>query len=344
LGRRIIFVMRSSFFVHAVNGSFGDPAFYLRVAHRREALLFDCGDLHALTSRDLLKIKAVFLSHAHIDHLSGFDRLLRSLLYRVEPLQVYGPTGVIERIGHRLAGYTWNLVRSYPLSIEVNECGTLGITRTACFAASTGFRVQPAVSLTVSAGLIKETPHYQVRGALLDHGDIPSLAFCLEEKIHVAIHGDALAERGYQPGRWLTHFKDLLRTQESDSTILEVPHVSGNLLRRTLKELKVEIAHCEPGMKIVYVTDASPTQANAEKIITLATEAHLLIIEATFAQQDWDLACTRNHLTAALAGELARRARARKTLFFHHSPRYQKQPQRLHKEAMAAFSGSITDS
>ncbi|HKL48307.1 MAG TPA: MBL fold metallo-hydrolase, partial [Desulfuromonadales bacterium] len=74
--------MRSVFFPHLVNGPFGDPALFVRLAHRGEALLFDCGNLHPLSHRDMLKISAVFLSHAHIDHLVGFDTLLRLLLYR----------------------------------------------------------------------------------------------------------------------------------------------------------------------------------------------------------------------------------------------------------------------
>ena len=59
--------MRSVFYPRLLNGSAGDPGLYVRLAHRSEALLFDCGDLGRLTTRDLLKIDSVFISHAHID-------------------------------------------------------------------------------------------------------------------------------------------------------------------------------------------------------------------------------------------------------------------------------------
>ena len=106
--------MRSVFYPRLVNGPFGDPALYVRLAHRGEALLVDCGDLHPITPRELLKIRAVFISHAHIDHLVGFGALLRAFLYQDTSLSVYGPPGIIERIAAQLAGYTWNLIEGYP--------------------------------------------------------------------------------------------------------------------------------------------------------------------------------------------------------------------------------------
>lgn len=329
--------MRSSFFVQPLNDPFGDPAFFVRVAHRREALLFDCGNLHSLNVRDLLKVQALFISHAHIDHLAGFDQLLRALLYRATPLHIYGPPGIIERMTHRLAGYTWNLVRGYPLRIHVSDCTDQGVVRSVQLTASSGFHPQPMDPPLGKGPWIHESRHYRVSCRALAHGDILSMGYALQEKIHVAIHGDALDARGYRPGPWLTHFKDLVRDQVPDATLLEIPLLSGGTKICSLGDLKSHMAHCETGMKVVYVTDVSPTQANMDQIAALAVDAHLLIIEAVFAQEDWKLACERNHLTAQAAGCIARRAGARKLLLFHHSPRYQHQPQRLHDEAMAAF-------
>jgi ribonuclease Z len=331
--------MRSSFFPRLLNGPFGDPAFYVRVAHRRQALLFDCGDLHALTTREGLKIAAVFISHAHIDHIIGFDALVRLFLYQDTRLLVFGPPGMADHIGGRLSGYTWNLIEGYPLELTVREWSEQG-GREVNFRAVNSFRPEPGETHPPRGDLLMETDHFRVRALPLDHGGITSLAFSLEEPLHVAIHKDALESHKYLPGPWLTRFKDLVRRAESPRTLLDVPLQAGGQRRLALGELRDRIAHLERGMKITYVTDASPTPWNLEKISVFAADSHLLAIEAVFAHRDLDRARERNHLTARLAGELGRRARALRLLVFHHSPRYQDVPDLLSAEAAAAFSGT----
>lgn len=329
--------MRSVFYPRLVNGPWGDAALYVRIAHRGEALLFDCGDLHPLGTRERLKIRAVFLSHAHIDHLAGFDSLLRSFLYAPQELTLYGPPGIAAQIGHRLAGTTWNLLEGYPFVLRVREWG-LETGRQVRFRARCGFVAEELEDYPCPGGLLLERPGYRVRGVALEHGDIVSLAFCLEEPLHVGIHKDALERQGLAAGPWLTRFKDRLRQEGTREDELEVPLAAGGSARWPLAELAAQIAHCERGMKLCYVTDASPSAANQAAIVDLAAGAHLLAIEATFALADLARAIERNHLTARLAGELGRRAGAAKLLLFHHSPRYARTPGLLAAEAAAAFA------
>ncbi len=333
--------MRSVFFPHLVNGPFGDPALYVRLAHRGEALLFDCGDLHPLSMRELLKVSAVFVSHAHIDHMVGFDALLRAFLCQNARLMVCGPPGIIGQIEGRLRGYTWNLVAGYTFTLTVREWGEDKM-RQVNFRAANAFCPEGEKTLKRGEGVLFETLACRVRGVPLDHGDIVSMAYVLEEPLHVAIHKDALERYGFRPGPWLTGFKDRVRRGDLQGTV-EVPLEAGGTVTMPLDELVGKIAHCERGMKIGYVTDASPTGTNRERIVALAADAHLLAIEAAFSHRELARARERGHLTAQMAGELALRARAAKLLVFHHSPRYREWPELLFEEAHRAFAGEKKD-
>jgi ribonuclease Z len=70
-----------------------------------ELLLFDCGEG---TQRQMvraglspLKLDAVFLTHFHGDHFLGLPGLVQtmSLMDRERKLEVYGPPGIVERVG-----------------------------------------------------------------------------------------------------------------------------------------------------------------------------------------------------------------------------------------------------
>ncbi len=329
--------MRSVFFPQLVNDPFGDPALYVRIAHRGEALLFDCGELQALTQRERLKLRAVFISHHHIDHIAGLTTLLRSFLYSERPLLVFGPPGTTERIGHHLAAITWNLTAGYPFVLDVREWGEPSGLRVR-FLADRGFVAEKTETFSCPEGLLYATAAWRVRATALTHGDIVSLAFVLEEPLHVAIHGDALVREGLSPGPWLARLKDLIRKGDAEDVRMEVPLMAGGSRVWTVGALTRRVAHTEPGMKLAYVTDVTPDAENTRRIVALARGAHFLAIEATFADTDHQLAIQRHHLTARMAGELGRRAGVGRLVVFHHSPRYQRNPERLRREAETAFS------
>lgn len=328
--------MKASFFPRLINGPFGDPACYVRLVHQRRALLFDCGELHSLAARDALKIRQVFISHAHIDHLIGLDALLRLFLYRPERLQLFGPPGLIGQVTSRFGGYTWNLVSGCELELEVIEWGD-PVGRRGLFSARKAFVLEGEEPCPTPGGLLLEDPHLRVAAVPLGHGDIPSLAYLLEEPLHVAIHKDALDRFGFRTGPWLGRLKALLRSGAPGETLLEVPGVDGGMQSLPVQDLAGRITHVEPGIRFCYVTDVAPTEENCERIVSLARGAHILVIEATFLHQDLARAVERNHLTAWLAGDLAGRAQIGRLILCHHSARYQGRGLDFQREAQAAF-------
>ena len=88
-----------------VNGRTGDPALYIETLFERRALQFDLGDIAALSPRKVQRLDHIFVSHTHIDHFIGFDRLLRLLVGREKTVSLYGPDGFIDQVAHKLAGY-----------------------------------------------------------------------------------------------------------------------------------------------------------------------------------------------------------------------------------------------
>ncbi|HEX8960246.1 MAG TPA: MBL fold metallo-hydrolase [Geobacteraceae bacterium] len=335
--------MKPLFHPALVNDSFGDPGLYIDFLFERRALLFDLGELTPLPPRKLLRVSHIFVSHTHVDHFIGFDHLLRICLGRDKKIHLYGPPGFVDQIWHRLAAYTWNLVQNYPTDFTVvaTELHPDGKGMTARFHCRRGFAPEQVEAVAVHDGVLLDEQAFRVRAAFLDHR-IPCLAFALEEKSHVNIMKNRLAEMGLQVGPWLTELKAAVLGEEPDDLPFRAWwREEGRIVeqRIPLGELKREILRIVPGQKIAYVTDTAYTLGNAERIVELAAGADYLFIEATFLQEEEARAAEKRHLTARQAGILAREAGAVRVIPIHFSPKYMGKEELLRREVEEAFAG-----
>jgi ribonuclease Z len=320
--------MKPTFIHKLINGPFEDPSLFVRILREKRAFLFDIGSLYRLKPGDLQKITDVFVTHTHIDHFIGFDTLLRALLRREAPLRVYGPSNITDCIEGKLRGYTWNLIKEYPLKIKVISI-TDKIIYSSSFHAEKCFK-RTEGSVSTFDGTVLEEPLLKVKAIQLDH-QIPCISFSLEEEYHININKAALQEKGLPVGPWLSELKNAMRGNKSGDTEFTILNRKYHL-----EELQT-IATITKGQKISYVTDVSLTDDNIKKIIELVHDSDTLYCEAYFLEKDRDRALERSHLTAKTAGKIAKEARVKNLVVMHFSPKYKKESETPEDEAMREF-------
>jgi ribonuclease Z len=333
----------SIFSAALVNGAFGDPGVFIDFRFEPRALLLDLGDLAALPPKKLLRITDVFVSHTHMDHFCGFDRLLRVCLGRTAGLRMYGPPGFAAQVSHKLAAYTWNLVERYPADFVIDAWELDGQDQAAGvrLRGRARFQAEPLQPRACSGGVLLDEPAFRVRAATLDHG-IPCLGFAIEETHHVNVWKNRLTELGLPTGRWVKTLKDAVIAGASDDTPVRAwwhDREGAHDRLFTLGALRGDVVRLVPGETIAYVTDVAFHDENRRRIVDLAAGAARLFIECAFLHADLDQATARAHLTARQAGLLARACGAALVVPFHFSPRYQGHEHELRAEMDAARTG-----
>jgi ribonuclease Z len=319
-------MMRPRFDARLVNGPFGDPGLYVDFRHANRALLFDLGDNAPLAPRHLLRVTHAFVSHTHMDHFVGLDRLVRICVGRHAGVHCFGPPGFIDQVEHKLAAYTWNLVHNYEqeFTLTATEIDAAGAMRSACFRSVDAFARAPLAGGRAPDGVLLAEPGFRVRCALLDHRT-PCLGFALEEATHVNVWKNRLAELGLHPGPWLATAKQaILEGRPDDELVTARWRDGGAWIERSiaLGKLKRDAIRCVPGAKIAYITDVVDHADNERRIVALTQGATQLFIEAVFLDADGAHAQRKQHLTARQAGRLARLSGAHDVIPFHFSPRY----------------------
>jgi ribonuclease Z len=319
-----------------VNEPFSDPGLLIDFRFGRRALLFDLGDLTPLSPRQLLRVSHAFVSHAHMDHFSGFDRLLRVCLNRTMPLSVVGPDGFVDRVEHKLRAYTLNLLgeHSPDFVISAAEFDGEAVSRACEFRARDAFKRREVAPSRLPPGTLLDEDAFRVTGTVLDHGT-PCLAFAFEEKLRVNVWSEGLKQLRLPVGPWLKEAKRLVRRGAADDTEVIV----GGERSMTLGVLKEHALRTGRGQKIAYVVDAAGHERNAGKIIAFARGADQLFIEAAFLDVDTAIAAQRQHLTARQAGEIGKRAGVARLIPFHFSARYRDAEEKIRSEAELAFRG-----
>lgn len=329
--------MHPRFHPRLINGPYDDPGLYVPFLFENRAIIFDLGNTRPLSTRDLLKLDHIFITHTHIDHFIGFDRILRVFLGRKKNLHLYGPRGFLKNVEGKLAAYTWNLVKNYKykLGLYLTEVRRDCLLTRAYLCQNEFVSTRRAVKHPFNEVLYEE-PAFKVTSAILDH-DIPCLGFAIKERFHININRDRIAALQLHTGPWLTEFKGALYAGKDTGSKFEIKTGKKQIRQFRLGDLADQIAMITPGQKITYITDVVYNSTNKQRIVSLAKDSDHLFIEAAFLETDKDMALEKNHLTARQAGVLAAMARVKQFTIFHFSPRYTDQAHLLRDEARQAY-------
>ncbi len=320
-----------------LNSPFDDSAFFVRNVYRKQAVLFDCGRLGTLRHSEILSTGDVFISHTHMDHFYGFDRLLRGSLAADHHIRLFGPPGFIGNVDGKFRSYTWNLIDDYKFSMEAVELSPDGRCKKALFKAVDRF--VPEISEFTSDGYSYDLGEgFILQYDFFEHRTL-SVGYRLSEPVRYSIIKESLDAKGYTQGRWLSLLKQYIAAGETDR-MLEVPTATGTITL-CVAELYDTIVDRQEPQSLTYITDISPTVDNIEKAVKFADNSSLLIIEAVFTEEDKEHAIEKNHLTIALAKDIFNRSHSDYVRFTHFAARYEQDKSSFMSQLYDGLSGKI---
>jgi len=316
------------------SGLLDDPILYINVRPTGRGILVDCGQLHHLAKRVLRSLDAIFVSHAHMDHLMGFDQVLRHVLVAPRTIRVYGPPGIAGRIGHKLAGYDWNLTEESWCTIAVSEVHP---DRIECFefVGSRGFTPRHLPTLARQNRIIYRARHLQVEAELCDH-KLPVLIFRITEAPSFLLDRQRLREERLVPGSWLKELKKRFYGEFRQSGPLEVWRDTGE--EPAIEEIDdVEalyrrICRAVQPASIGYMSDIGMTPDNLARVNDLLSGVTLLVSECTFLAEDQEKARISAHLCTSDLNRICHMIKPSLLLPMHLSKSYIGDPQRLYEE------------
>jgi ribonuclease Z len=324
--------------VRLVNGSIGDPVLFVDYPGRDNALLFDAGELAPLDTQRLSDLAAVFITHHHIDHFMGLDRIVRANLDQDKTLHLYGPEGTIRKVYDRIKSYEHPFFPFQKLVLEVHEIleGRSRIARLECARRFPEPEVVEAV-LRGAVPVIYQNQDLAVEATRVDH-TVPCLAFALVEKPGHHPDPAKLAVGPLRPGPWVAGVLERLRGGATPETPIEI---EGG--RFTLGDLAQRYFTSSKGGRLAYVTDTAWSESARPRLLKLAHRAKRLYCDSYYATAQIRQAQTYRHMTAEQAAELATAARVEELVLIHFAPRYKGRYHQLLQEAQSIFPRAVAE-
>lgn len=315
-----------------LGGLQGDPGVFAFQKTTGEGLLFDLGSIDAISQRDLMKARHVFVSHTHMDHFMGFDRWLRVNIPHRRLLKIWGPAPFFERVQARLRSYAWNLIDPDQLRFEVHEIREDGSVAAAIIRNTTNFEIERSSDLAQINHLVTMADGGELSAAELRHVNIPSIAYKYQGPKKLRFLHENLAALGLTSGPWISQLQYRVANGplEGDFQIGERKFAMSELMQKLLR--------LEEGSSLVYLTDLSFDRANLDSLKRSFGNSTKIICESSFLDADRVRAVSKAHLTTRQAALIAMSLNARVLEIFHVSTIYGQGAEESLAEAQAFFT------
>lgn len=168
----------------------------------------------------------------------------------------------------------------------------------------------------MEAGLLFEDRHFTLTAFPVQHRGPDCFGFTFEEKSRRPFQADKAEALGVPPGPERRELAQGNAITLANGRVVQPEEVLGE---------------AQQGVKLCFVGDVSHTGP----LHKMVEGADLLAIEATYRDQDKDLAKQHGHITATAAARLARNAGVKHLVLHHVSRRYR--TQEILDEAQAIF-------
>jgi len=180
-----------------------------------------------------------------------------------------------------------------------------------------GYRGKPPVTLyDIRPGQFFETERFTVTAFSVDHRGSDSLGFHFKERSRRPFLPEQAERLNIPPGPWRRDLVEGKTVTLPDGRRVKPDQVLGK---------------AQQGTSLVVVGDAG----KVDTLISPVREADGLVIEATYTEEEKDLAQQFGHLTAAQAANLAKKANVGELYLTHLSRRYRERD--ILDEAQAIF-------